>query len=155
VTGSAAAIDNDRDVVGVAPGVTLHAVKVLNGNGSGSFSDIIAGVDWVASEVSALGAPAVGNMSLGGSGSKTGTGTDTGVDYVGGAGTYNLFQWDIPADCTNAPASAWIGLQASGGATDCQWLWASSGEAGAGSSLLNNAGTFTVETFDLQYCINP
>jgi len=78
VTGSAAAIDNDRDVVGVAPGVTLHAVKVLNGNGSGSFSDIIAGVDWVASEVSALGAPAVANMSLGGSGSKTGTCTDTG-----------------------------------------------------------------------------
>jgi len=89
------------------------------------------------------------------SGTATVTGTDTGVDYVGGAGTYNLFQWDIPADCTNAPASAWIGLQASGGATDCQWLWASSGEAGAGSSLLNNAGTFTVETFDLQYCINP
>lgn len=78
VTGSAAAIDNDRDVVGVAPGVTLHAVKVLDGNGSGSFSNVIAGVDWVASEVEARNAPSIANMSLGGGGSKTGNCTDTG-----------------------------------------------------------------------------
>lgn len=78
VTGSAAAIDNDRDVVGVAPGVTLHAAKVLDKRGSGSFSDVIAGVDWVASEVDARNAPAVANMSLGGGGEKTGTCTDSG-----------------------------------------------------------------------------
>lgn len=84
VSGSAAAIDNSTGVIGVAPGATLHAVKVLNSQGSGSFSGIIAGVDWVAAEVSARGQAAVANMSLGGGGSKTGTcsgsgfsGTDT------------------------------------------------------------------------------
>lgn len=72
VAGTVGAIDNDIDVVGVAPDVTLHAVKVLDKRGSGSFSDIIAGIDWVASEVASRGAVAVANMSLGGSGSKTG-----------------------------------------------------------------------------------
>jgi serine protease len=49
---------------GVAKGVTLHAVRVLACNGSGSTSGVIAGVDWVrANHVK----PAVANMSLGGS----------------------------------------------------------------------------------------
>ena len=48
---------------GVAKGVTLHAVRVLNCSGSGSTSGVIAGVEWVtANHV----APAVANMSLGG-----------------------------------------------------------------------------------------
>lgn len=78
VAGTIGAIDNEIDVIGVAPGVTLHAVKVLDSRGSGSFSDIIAGVDWVAAEVAARGAPAVANMSLGGGGSKSGTCTSSG-----------------------------------------------------------------------------
>lgn len=78
VSGSAAAIDNSIAVVGVAPGATLHAIKVLNSQGSGSISNIIAGIDWMASEVSARGQAAVANMSLGGSGSKTGTCTSSG-----------------------------------------------------------------------------
>ncbi|MDT8450860.1 MAG: S8 family serine peptidase, partial [Wenzhouxiangellaceae bacterium] len=78
VSGTIGAIDNDIAVVGVAPDVTLHAVKVLSKSGSGSFSGIIAGVDWVAGEVAARGAPAVANMSLGGGGSKSGTCTDSG-----------------------------------------------------------------------------
>lgn len=78
VSGIAAAADNSVAVVGVAPAATLHAVKVLNRRGSGSFSDIIAGVDWVAAEVSARGVAAVANMSLGGGGSKTGTCTNSG-----------------------------------------------------------------------------
>lgn len=71
VAGTVGALDNKIDVVGVAPDVTLHAVKVLDSRGSGSFSAIIAGIDWIAGQVS--GAPVVTNMSLGGSGSKTGT----------------------------------------------------------------------------------
>jgi subtilisin family serine protease len=48
---------------GVAKGVTLHAVRVLGCDGSGSTSGVIAGVDWVtANHIS----PAVANMSLGG-----------------------------------------------------------------------------------------
>ena len=77
VAGTIGALDNDIDVVGVAPGVTLHAVKVLAKNGSGSRSGVIAGIDWVAQQVKQAGKPAVANMSLGGSGSKTGT-CDTG-----------------------------------------------------------------------------
>jgi subtilisin family serine protease len=49
---------------GVAKGVTIHAVRVLNCSGFGSTSGVIAGVDWVtANHLS----PAVANMSLGGS----------------------------------------------------------------------------------------
>jgi subtilisin family serine protease len=53
-------------VYGVAKSVTLKAVRVLNCSGSGTNSGVIAGVNWVASHHSA-GAPAVANMSLGGS----------------------------------------------------------------------------------------
>jgi aqualysin 1 len=48
---------------GVAKGVSLIPVRVLDCAGSGSFSGVIAGIDWVAN--SAL-RPAVANMSLGG-----------------------------------------------------------------------------------------
>ncbi len=50
---------------GVAKGVRLVAVRVLDCNGSGSNSGVIAGVDWVTQNHSA-GSPAVANMSLGG-----------------------------------------------------------------------------------------
>src|SRR5688500_10626931 len=48
---------------GVAKGVLLRGVRVLNCSGSGTWSGIIAGVDWVrANHIK----PAVANMSLGG-----------------------------------------------------------------------------------------
>ncbi|MEX0899223.1 MAG: S8 family serine peptidase [Gammaproteobacteria bacterium] len=78
VAGSAAALDNDRDVVGVAPGANLYAVKVLSKRGSGSRSGVIAGVDWVAQQAANSGHAVVANMSLGGAGSKTGTCTSSG-----------------------------------------------------------------------------
>jgi hypothetical protein len=48
---------------GVAKGVTIHAVRVLDCSGNGSSSSIIAGVDWVGGHRIS---PAVVNMSLGG-----------------------------------------------------------------------------------------
>jgi len=54
---------------GVAKGVHLVAVKVLDCNGSGSFSGVAAGIDWAASNHGS--GPAVANMSLGGSGSNS------------------------------------------------------------------------------------
>ena len=48
---------------GVAKGVTLHAVRVLNCQGSGTTAGVIAGVDWVTANHQS---PAVANMSLGG-----------------------------------------------------------------------------------------
>jgi subtilisin family serine protease len=50
---------------GVAPGVTLVPVKVLDKNGSGSYSWVIAGIDWVEKN-SFTGGPKVASMSLGG-----------------------------------------------------------------------------------------
>jgi subtilisin family serine protease len=76
---------------GVAKGVTVHAVRVLDCNGSGSNSGVIAGVNWVtANRV----APAVANMSLGGGASSA---LDTavsnsiaaGVTYAVAAGNEN------------------------------------------------------------------
>lgn len=52
---------------GVAKGVWLIPVRVLNCQGSGTWSGVIAGVDWVASSTLR---PAVANMSLGGGASQ-------------------------------------------------------------------------------------
>ncbi|HLA89322.1 MAG TPA: S8 family serine peptidase [Gemmatimonadaceae bacterium] len=53
---------------GVAKGVTLKAVRVLNCFGSGTWSQVIAGMDWVAGN---RVLPAVANMSLGGGASSS------------------------------------------------------------------------------------
>lgn len=55
---------------GVAKAVRLIAVRVLGCNGSGTTAGVIAGLDWVVGHHQA-GAPAVANMSLGGSASAT------------------------------------------------------------------------------------
>ncbi|MFD1511758.1 S8 family peptidase [Halomarina rubra] len=60
--GTADAVDNGEGVVGVATEATLHAVKVLGKRGSGSYSDIAAGVEYVADQ-----GWDVASMSLGGS----------------------------------------------------------------------------------------
>ena len=53
---------------GVAKGVTLHAVRVLDCAGNGTDSTVVAGVDWVTANHAS---PAVANMSLGGGASST------------------------------------------------------------------------------------
>ena len=65
VAGTAAAVDNGIGVVGVAPGATIWPVKVLDNKGSGSFSDVIAGIDYVTDNANDID---VANMSLGGTG---------------------------------------------------------------------------------------
>jgi subtilisin family serine protease len=55
---------------GVAKDVTFVPVRVLDCAGSGSYSGIIAGLDWVISH-HAAGVPAVANLSLGGPASST------------------------------------------------------------------------------------
>lgn len=63
VAGTIAAIDNAVGVVGVAAGANVVSVRVLDQNGSGLYSWVIAGVDYVAANA----APGdVANMSLGG-----------------------------------------------------------------------------------------
>ena len=63
VAGTIAALDNNIDVVGVAPGATVVSVRVLDNSGSGAYSWIIAGVDHVAAHGTSGD---VANMSLGG-----------------------------------------------------------------------------------------
>ncbi len=63
VAGTIAAIDNDIDVVGVAAGAPVVGVKVLDRRGSGSWDDVLAGIDYVAQHA---GSCDVANMSLGG-----------------------------------------------------------------------------------------
>lgn len=65
VAGSAAAIDNTVGVVGVAPGARIWAVQVLNAQGFGTDSDVIAGINYVAAHAGEI---EVANMSLGGPG---------------------------------------------------------------------------------------
>jgi subtilisin family serine protease len=66
VAGIAAAIDNGSGVVGVAPGGRVWAVKVLEDTGSGSGSQLLAGVDYVTDHADEI---EVANMSLTGTGS--------------------------------------------------------------------------------------
>ncbi|GAB4453404.1 MAG: hypothetical protein Kow0031_35650 [Anaerolineae bacterium] len=87
---------------GVATDVTLHGVRVLDCTGSGTYSGIIAGIDWViANHVS----PAVINMSLGGGLSTTVNeavrrATEAGITVVVAAGNSNTDA------CYTSPASA-------------------------------------------------
>lgn len=46
VAGTIAAVDNLIGVVGVAPDAGLYALKVLGADGSGSYSDVIAALQW-------------------------------------------------------------------------------------------------------------
>ncbi|MFC4104265.1 S8 family serine peptidase [Paenibacillus xanthanilyticus] len=46
VAGILAAAQDDRGLVGVAPGVNLHSVKVLNQNGLGTYSGVIEALEW-------------------------------------------------------------------------------------------------------------
>lgn len=64
VAGIVAAKNNSIDVVGVVPGSTVYAVRVLDASGSGSDSDVIAGLQWVQDNSAARGIR-VANMSLG------------------------------------------------------------------------------------------
>ncbi len=63
VAGTVAAINNAYGVIGVAPGATVIPVKVLDHRGSGTYSGVIDGVDYVAANGKAGD---VANMSLSG-----------------------------------------------------------------------------------------
>ena len=50
VAGTVGALDNATGVVGVAPGVRLWAVKILDDTGSGLLSWYVCGLDWIAAQ---------------------------------------------------------------------------------------------------------
>jgi subtilisin family serine protease len=117
-------------VYGVAKGVKLYAVRVLDNGGSGTTSGVIAGVDWVTlNHVK----PAVANMSLGGGAS---TALDdavrasiaAGVTMVVAAGNGDFLGRQQPA-CNYSPARVREALTV--GATtssDAKTSWSNYGE---------------------------
>jgi len=70
VAGVIGARDNGVDVVGVAPGVRIRSLKVLDGEGNGMLSDIVAAVEhmvrWKRSMGLRVRNAVVANLSLGG-----------------------------------------------------------------------------------------
>ncbi|HUR82444.1 MAG TPA: S8 family serine peptidase [Thermoanaerobaculia bacterium] len=66
VAGIIGATNNVFGVVGVAPGVRLWALKVVDENGQGVMDDVIAALEWVADKKKEAGGRWVVNMSLGG-----------------------------------------------------------------------------------------
>ena len=62
VAGTIGGIADGAGVVGGAPGVGLHAVRVLDADGAGTLGDIIAGLEYIAKQEDIR----VVNMSLGG-----------------------------------------------------------------------------------------
>ena len=67
VAGTIGAIGNGAGAVGVAPGLPIYSVRVLNNAGSGSWSSVVCGIDWVTANASRLKIK-VANLSLGGAG---------------------------------------------------------------------------------------
>ena len=106
VAGTIAALENGVGVVGVAPQAKLWAVRVLNANGGGTWSQVICGIDWVTANASHI---KVANMSLGGGGTSGSCTSDAlhraicnsvsaGVTYVVAAGNDGRdFQNSVPA----------------------------------------------------------
>ena len=117
-------------IYGIAKQVTLVPVRVLDCRGSGSWSGIIAGIDWVVANHT--GGPAVANMSLGGGANST---VDAAVrrmiaDGVAtGVAAGNGDRWGRALDaCTRSPAR--VGEAMTIGATtntDAKTSWSNYG----------------------------
>jgi subtilisin len=112
VAGIIAARNTGNGVVGVAPGTRVYAVKVLNNRGTGTLSQFLCGIDWVAANAAALNIRTA-NMSIGGVGLSDGAcgaisrdsehkaicaATAAGVTFVVSAGNSGIdFKATVPA----------------------------------------------------------
>lgn len=117
---------------GVAKGAALVAVRVLNCNGSGTTSGVIAGIDWVTGNHQARQQPAVANMSLGGGASSSldaavRNSIAGGVSYAVAAGNGNIVGIQQDA-CKSSPARVAEAMTISASdATDRKASWANYG----------------------------
>ncbi len=89
---------------GVAKAVRLHGVRVLNCSGSGTWSQVISGMNWVANNHVK---PAVANMSLGGGANSS---VDTAATGMVNAGVFTA----VAAGNSNANACNYSPARASG-----------------------------------------
>lgn len=112
VSGTVGAIDDNNGVVGVAPGARIWPVRVLNNAGSGSFSDVICGVDYVTAHADQI---EVANMSLSGGGTDDGNCGNTNNDAlhqaicesVAAGVTYAVAAGNASADAANSVPAAY------------------------------------------------
>lgn len=65
VAGTVAALDNNMGVVGVAQGVDLWVMKVLDRSGNGTDETVVAGLDWVLQKKREIGGRWIVSLSLG------------------------------------------------------------------------------------------
>jgi subtilisin family serine protease len=134
---------------GVAPEAELVSVRVLGCNGSGSYSGVIAGIDWVAADHQA-GQPAVANLSLGGGYSSTMNAAiqravNDGVTVAVAAGNDNSDA--CSASPASAPAAITVGATTS---TDSRSSFSNYGTCldifAPGSGILSSTMTSTTST---------
>ena len=117
VAGTVAAKDNTSYVVGAAPGAPLTGVKVLGYNGSGSYSSVIKGVDWVTANARK---PAIAYMSLGGPSSRA---LDDAVRRSAASGIfYSIAAGNDGVDAARSRApSEYEGPSEASGEERCPW----------------------------------
>lgn len=108
---------------GVAKNVRLHSVRVLGCTTSGTVSDLVGGIDWVALHHSS---PAVANISISASASSNALNSSvnaliqSGVTVVVAAGNYSADACSFsPANATNAITVGAVGF---GPDSDIRWL---------------------------------
>lgn len=109
---------------GVAKAVKLHAVRVLDCDGTGTLSGIIDGVNWVKAHKAAK---AVANMSLGGSKS---TALNNAVTALSKSGVFlAVAAGNDSADaCATSPASAdWVEATGATNSKDARTSWSNAG----------------------------
>jgi serine protease len=117
---------------GVAKGVTVHPVRVFGCGNSGSNSDIIAGIDWVAQN---RVLPAVANMSLGGGVSQA---TDDAVNRLINAGVVAVVAAGNSGTdaCGSSPARVPNAITVGAtGTNDARSVWTSTQSSSWGSCL--------------------
>ncbi|MDC1474764.1 S8 family serine peptidase, partial [Candidatus Nanopelagicales bacterium] len=97
---------------GVAKGATVVGVRVLDCSGSGSYSGVIGGLEWIAANhgTNHPGKPAVANMSLGGPASAT---MDAAVQSLSNSGVTVV----VAAGNSSAPASGYSPARATSAVT--------------------------------------
>jgi subtilisin family serine protease len=125
---------------GVAKAVTLVPVRVLDCQGSGTWSGVIAGIDWITSQEQGRASRAVANMSLGGGASAT---VDAAVENLVAAGvTVAVAAGNSDADaCTASPAR--VGAALTVGATTSRDARASFSNHGACVDLFAPGASIT------------
>jgi len=106
---------------GLAKSAFLYAVKVLNAQGSGAYSGILAGIQWVTQHVQNGNRRGIGSMSLGGTAdggmnAAVAASIAAGIPYSIAAGNSNGNACNFyPASCPTATTVASSDIAASGG----------------------------------------